>query len=472
MDSVEWLFTLAIEDGDIATFAALSRAVIDGAQTVKGDTAAARKLDMRAALEGKGFPEWRSYISKLGEFLGQEIVAASVEACAVKCLEESVGRALAEARRNPKGLAKSIEPRLAKYEGDAYVAQGRRIVTKEGTAAVKDALSYLRSHQPLQPVLPFGEGLRLAAEDHADDIGRNGLVSHTGSDGSSSSERMQRYGRWTGACGECLWYGRIIGRTGLGVIEDLVIDDGVASRGHRHCIFDDRYNVAGVKLLPHEIYGHVVVIEFAGAYEDDKVAIQKRTREGPPVHEVKPGSSNGRTQWKLGCCGGCSKEIKGGSVVEACGMKWHKDCFACTKCSTQLSGVPFMTEAKKLYCNSCHTSLFGKECAYCNKKIEGRVLTTQGKTWHEECFKKHQEAEAKPTVDAGKTVAAAAAAAVHVVVPARSVKKGAAPAPAARRRAPVVAAATKPTAKRASRPTSLAAAGATLSKLGMDYGDL
>jgi uncharacterized protein YkwD len=395
MDAVEWLLTLALEPEETALssakFAALSEALVNGAQTVKGDTVAARKLDFQAVAAGKlDLEKWRAYISKLGELLGSEQVQASVQDCATRQLEESVGRALGEARRDPKGFAKRIEARLPNFEGKNYVADGRRIVTKEGKSAVNDALAYLRAQDPIQPVLPGGEGLRLAAEDHANDIGRNGLVSHTGSDGSSASDRQSRYGTWSGSSGECLWYGRAVGRTGRGVIEDLVIDDGVASRGHRLAIFNTSFTVAGVKLLPHEIYGHVVAIEFAGAYVDDNDAVRKRERVGPPKITSRPSSGSGETQWKLGCCGGCGKPVKGGAVVELCGSNWHKDCFACSKCSCSLSGVPYMTEAKKLFCKSCHTEDFGKECAGCGKKIAGRVLTTQGKTWHEECFKKSQ----------------------------------------------------------------------------------
>ena len=55
------------------------------------------------------------------------------------------------------------------------------------------------------------------------------------------ARRCKRYGAWKKATGECLWYGRDgPWLSGEQVVDDLIIDDGVANRGHRLGIFDER----------------------------------------------------------------------------------------------------------------------------------------------------------------------------------------------------------------------------------------
>jgi hypothetical protein len=155
-------------------------------------------------------------------------------------LEGEILVALARARADPQPTALRIKKRLKQYQGKHYQATGRgaTLVTKEGTAAVHDALAFL-ARQP--PLLGFGqtqvEGLQLAGEDHVADVGVVGTASHEGSDGSHVSERQKRYGAWSGLCGECLWYGQVGSWvSGESLIDDLIVDDGVPSRGHRRCV--------------------------------------------------------------------------------------------------------------------------------------------------------------------------------------------------------------------------------------------
>ena len=61
--------------------------------------------------------------------------------------------------------------------------------------------------QPALPAYEWDEGLTSAARDHANDIGPKGITGHTGSDGSSMTDRIERYGEWMGHIGENISFG-------------------------------------------------------------------------------------------------------------------------------------------------------------------------------------------------------------------------------------------------------------------------
>lgn len=80
--------------------------------------------------------------------------------------------------------------------------------------------------------LTWNVKLENAAKFHTADIGPKGLVQHNSSDGTSSADRIRRFG--TGSWGENLAFGPSKGND---IVMALFIDDGVADRGHRVNIF-------------------------------------------------------------------------------------------------------------------------------------------------------------------------------------------------------------------------------------------
>ena len=123
-------------------------------------------------------------------------------------MEADIIRAMTAARQDPKALHKTLSQRLQHYKGKEFYPPERggkvAVVSKEGKAAVEDALKFLARQSPLPLLREAGEGLKFSAEDHLLDRGTLGVVGHTGADGSSSAERQERYGMWSGKCGECL----------------------------------------------------------------------------------------------------------------------------------------------------------------------------------------------------------------------------------------------------------------------------
>ncbi|HTH97262.1 MAG TPA: CAP domain-containing protein [Stellaceae bacterium] len=177
--------------------------------------------------------------------------------------ELGVLAALNAARTHPQAYVQSLEIYRGYYRGDLVQEPGRQILlrTKEGISAVDEAIGFMRRQPPLPPLSPNAP-LERAARDHVEDQGSRGLVGHGGSDGSGPEQRIGRYSVWHRAIAEDIAYDDA---TPAGVVMELIIDDGVADRGHRTNIFDPHMRLAGIACGPHRVYGRMCVIDFAAA---------------------------------------------------------------------------------------------------------------------------------------------------------------------------------------------------------------
>lgn len=168
-------------------------------------------------------------------------------------------------RSNPARYAELyLVPYKQYYSGRDIEIPGRiTIVTKEGVAPLNQCIEQLKNSKPL-PILDPAKGLCRAAGDQARDQGKTGNVGHTGSDGSTMTDRINRYGKWNFKIGENIDYGHNIGRE---VVIALLIDDGVTSRGHRQNLLDASFHKIGVAIGSHPVYNYVSVMDFAGDYQ-------------------------------------------------------------------------------------------------------------------------------------------------------------------------------------------------------------
>lgn len=336
-------------------------------------------------------------------------------------LEREIIAALSTARTNAAGVAARLEARVPLYKGKAYAPpSGRRRQTKEGAKAVTDALRYLKTAPSVEPLAEAADGLKLSAADHVFDVGGAGVASHVGSDGSSPAERNARYGAWTGACGECLWYGNVDGTTGDAIVDDLIVDDGVPSRGHRGCVFDERWRVCAAFIGGHAVYGQCVALEFAAGFEDDtgraaaraSIRPERAAASGAPA-EAGPAKAGG-TCWDLGTCRGCALPVKGGAVVEVKGAgKWHGACFLCSACGASLAGpARKKAEGRRVFCQACWVELYAPACAVCEQKIDGdRINCGSGTYRHASCERKKKAGLRKKATRVGPRALARAYAA-------------------------------------------------------------
>ncbi len=170
------------------------------------------------------------------------------------------------ARTNPKAYAQLLREYRKLIRGNYLERPGEiTILLNEGVKAVDEAIAFLERQAAL-PALSLSRGLSLSAGDHARDQGQSGATGHSGRDGSTMSQRIERYGQWQKTIGENIAYGPSTGRD---IVLQLIVDDGVASRGHRANIFNPGFLTVGISYGPHAKYGSVCVQDFAGGFIEE-----------------------------------------------------------------------------------------------------------------------------------------------------------------------------------------------------------
>jgi hypothetical protein len=165
---------------------------------------------------------------------------------------ESEAAVLAEinfARTQPQTYARRLSQQ-ASYGGWTGYADGGEL---------EEAIDFLMRQPPLPP-LSRNARLEAAAREHAAAQGPRGEEGH-GRAG-ALGERLTRHGLFAGLSAENIAYGPGGARD---VVAQLIVDAGVAGRGHRRNIFSRSYQAAGVACGGHRVYGGMCVIDFAGA---------------------------------------------------------------------------------------------------------------------------------------------------------------------------------------------------------------
>jgi uncharacterized protein YkwD len=179
-------------------------------------------------------------------------------------IEKDVILEMNKVRSDPAKYAELyIKPRFSNYNGKRYmVSEKLSVLTSEGRAAAEECYNALKAMQGVQLLFPE-RGLALAAKDHVRDIGPTGQMSHTGSNESTPVTRVEKYGAGYEDLGENIAYGTSSGRD---IVVDLLIDDGVPSRGHRNVIMLPGFTQTGVSAGAHTRFGIMCVIDYASGY--------------------------------------------------------------------------------------------------------------------------------------------------------------------------------------------------------------
>lgn len=185
----------------------------------------------------------------VGCFLG--VVAPSVARAAT--LDPALLEEINFARTNPQAYA-------LRLEREPVTAWERGLARSEDSGAFAEAVAFLK-RQPALPPLVGDENLAAAALDHVAEQGASGEVGHQSRGGEPFNQRLRRHGVEVRVQGENIAYGPA---KAADVVRELIIDSGVADRGHRENIFQPAFAAAGGTCGPHPTYGTVCVMDFSG----------------------------------------------------------------------------------------------------------------------------------------------------------------------------------------------------------------
>ena len=165
-------------------------------------------------------------------------------------IEEVLGY-VNEARTNPRKFADYVQEDIDSFIDDRHMplVPGCLYSVNESRQTWVDCKNFLLN-QPKLPPYELSEALNLTTKDHATDMVQNNVDGHTGSDGSSLTDRLERRcgeitsGAWAENIGSDF---DVEGRNhALKTVLGLIIDDGVMSRGHRKNIFSKDYRFIGI----------------------------------------------------------------------------------------------------------------------------------------------------------------------------------------------------------------------------------
>ena len=190
-------------------------------------------------------------------FLRAAVLAAalmSAPAAFAGSLDDAVLSEINFARAHPAEYARDLRHQMRSAGSDGYSS-----FANEDPDAVDEAIGFLE-RQPALPPLERDKRIAAAARDHAAIQARGGAVGH--GPAGSLGKRLRDHGVWAGISAENISYGYDEPRA---VVRQMIVDSGVASRGHRRNIFTQGYRSAGVACGPHGAYGAMCVIDFAGA---------------------------------------------------------------------------------------------------------------------------------------------------------------------------------------------------------------
>jgi len=111
-------------------------------------------------------------------------------------------------RTNPKDIIPLVEDQIRRFdETGKFMTIGKnlRLKTNEGISAWDEAVEVLKDQDTFTK-LQWNDFLALAAQDHCNEQGHLGTTGHDSADGRKFTDRISKYGFWSGQAGENLAY--------------------------------------------------------------------------------------------------------------------------------------------------------------------------------------------------------------------------------------------------------------------------
>lgn len=146
-------------------------------------------------------------------------------------------------RANPQAYAKYVEDFLKTFDGKYFRSgDGVMLESFEGNTPVEEVIAVLKITSPL-PEFKLSNGMVKAATDHIQDLVKNNMTGHKGSNGSLPDERARPYGTSMASINENISYGT---KTARDVVLNMLIDDGYKARSHRKNLLNPQLKSIGL----------------------------------------------------------------------------------------------------------------------------------------------------------------------------------------------------------------------------------
>ena len=186
-------------------------------------------------------------------------------------------------RTNPKAYIPILEEYLKNFDGNLLTLPGKNEIleTEEGPRAYKEAIEFLKNQKPIN-IIEYDEEASKVAQDYSKFLSNS--KEDQVEDESQIEQRVEKYLEYDYSISENIDFG---GSTGIEVIVNLLVDDGVKNRTHRDNLFSDKYEYYGVGVFEHPEYDYCTVIDYFGdiiSYKDpekNKIFQAKKANKKP-----------------------------------------------------------------------------------------------------------------------------------------------------------------------------------------------
>ncbi|MDD4849012.1 MAG: CAP domain-containing protein [Bacteroidales bacterium] len=158
-----------------------------------------------------------------------------------------------------------LEMNMARTDPAAYAEQ--YIKPHWSIPAARECYYQMIKTKPMGILQPC-KGISQAAKVHAEDCRKHNFFKHEGSDNSSFTDRMERFGTYQGQAAENMSAG-YDNNNSRNIVVQLLIDDGVPSRGHRNTILNFDLFVVGVACGMHPEYQFMCVMDYATEFIEE-----------------------------------------------------------------------------------------------------------------------------------------------------------------------------------------------------------
>ena len=190
-------------------------------------------------------------------------------------------------RTNPKAYIPILEGYLKNFDGNLLTLPDKNEIleTEEGPRAYKEAIEFLKNQKPIN-VIEYDEEASKVALEYSKFLSnsKEGQVE----DENQIEQRVEKYLDYDYSISENIDFG---GSTGVEVIVNLLVDDGVKNRTHRENLFSDKYEYYGVGVFEHPDYDFCTVIDYFGdilGYKDpekNKIFQAKKAKKKPNLNK-------------------------------------------------------------------------------------------------------------------------------------------------------------------------------------------